>query len=82
MEGQIYHIGWDSNYIIAKRHPDCDKSKTDYFIIKFKGSEPFRLSECLSRSYLLTVLINLAVSELWQTRPSVAAEGGSQFTRF
>jgi len=38
-------------------------------------------SEFLLRSYLLTVFSNLAINELQQKRPSVAAEGGPQFTR-
>ena len=38
-------------------------------------------SECLLRSYLLTVFTNLRIIELQQTRPWVAAQGGSQFTR-
>ena len=38
-------------------------------------------SECLLRSYLLTVFTNLRVIELQQTRPWVATQGGSQFTR-
>jgi len=33
MDGQIYAIGWDEDFIIAKRNPDCNKSITDYFII-------------------------------------------------
>ena len=37
--------------------------------------------EFLLRSYLLPVFKNLRVTELQQKRPSVAAEGGSQFTR-
>jgi hypothetical protein len=38
-------------------------------------------SEFLQRSYLLPVFTNLSGNELLQKRPSVAAEGGSQFTR-
>ena len=37
--------------------------------------------ECLLRSYLLTVFMNLRITELQQTRPWVATQGGSQFTR-
>lgn len=33
MEGQVYEYGWDNKYILAKRHPKCDKKLTDYFII-------------------------------------------------
>lgn len=39
MEGQIYHIGWNNDFIIAKRHPNCDKSKTDYFIIDINENQ-------------------------------------------
>ena len=45
MEGQIYHVGWDSDFIIAKRHPDCDKSKTDYFIIDIKENQKEKYSQ-------------------------------------
>lgn len=38
-------------------------------------------NECLLRSHLLPVFMNLVVNELQQTRPWVAAQGGSQFTR-
>ena len=38
-------------------------------------------SECLLRSHLLSVFMIQAVNELQQTRPWVAAQGGSQFTR-
>mgnify|MGYP000322774759 CR=1 FL=1 len=47
MEGQIYSIGWNADFIIAKRHPKCDQSITDYFIIDIEknavGSEDARL---------------------------------------
>ena len=38
-------------------------------------------NEFLLRSYLLSVFKNLAIIELQQKRPSVAAEGGPQSTR-
>jgi hypothetical protein len=39
-------------------------------------------SECLWCSYLLSVFKIRTGNELLQARPSVAAEGGPQFTRF
>ena len=33
MEGEIYELGWDEDFILAKRHPFCKKSETDFFII-------------------------------------------------
>lgn len=47
MDGQIYSIGWNADFIIAKRHPNCDQSITDYFIIDIAknavGSEDARI---------------------------------------
>ncbi|MDO3384856.1 hypothetical protein QWI17_03270 [Gilvimarinus sp. SDUM040013] len=45
MEGQIYHVGWDNDFIIAKRHPNCDKSKTDYFIIDLQENQTEKYSQ-------------------------------------
>ena len=39
MEGQIYHLGWNEDFIIAKRHPECKQDETDYFIIDIKENQ-------------------------------------------
>lgn len=33
MKGQIYAVGWNEEFIIAKRHPECNQDITDYYII-------------------------------------------------
>ena len=45
MEGQIYQIGWNEEFIIAKRHPDCNRTLTDYFIVDIKENQKVQYSQ-------------------------------------
>lgn len=33
VESTVFAVGWDGRYLVAKQHPDNDRSKTNYFII-------------------------------------------------
>ena len=45
LEGQIFHVGWNSDFIIAKQHPECDKDETMYFIINIKENQSVAYSQ-------------------------------------
>lgn len=46
-EGKVVELGWDSDFILVKRHQRCDSSNEDYFIIDIdrdmEGSEDQRM---------------------------------------
>jgi hypothetical protein len=44
----VFAVGWDSNYFIAKRHPDGDKSKTEYYyLIRSKDHKFANPEDCV-----------------------------------
>lgn len=45
MQGQIYHVGWNNDFIIAKQHPNCDQAVTLYFIINIKENQSVAYSQ-------------------------------------
>ena len=45
MEGQVFHLGWNQDFIIAKQHPNCDQAETSYFIINIKENQSVAFSQ-------------------------------------
>lgn len=45
MEGKIHHVGWNEDFIIAKQHPECDESRTSYFIINIRENQSVASSQ-------------------------------------
>jgi hypothetical protein len=33
VDSTVFAVGWDGRYLVAKQHPDNDRSKTNYFIV-------------------------------------------------
>lgn len=33
VDGTVFAVGWDGRYLVAKQHPDNDRSKTNYFVV-------------------------------------------------
>ena len=50
-EGQIYYVGWDERFIIAKRHPNCNNKLTDYFIVEVDAESDNRLEGLVHGPY-------------------------------
>ena len=48
----VFAVGWNSTYLVAQRHPDGDKSKTEYYYLirklDHKYADP---SECVRGPY-------------------------------
>ncbi len=34
IESQVFAVGWDNRYLVAKQHPNGNKSSTNYFFIE------------------------------------------------
>lgn len=37
VESTVFAVGWDGRYVVAKQHPDNDRSKSNYFIVDSKN---------------------------------------------
>jgi hypothetical protein len=33
IDSTVFAVGWDGRYLVAKQHPDGDRSKTHYFVL-------------------------------------------------
>jgi len=42
VESTVFAVGWDGRYLVAKQHPDGDRSKTNYFIVDARNDTPYR----------------------------------------
>jgi len=60
-KGQVFSVGFNNKFIIAKRHPECNQNITDYFIIKVNDIVfgPLNENEFMQKRKELGVPINL-----------------------
>jgi hypothetical protein len=41
VDSTVFAVGWDGRYLVAKQHPDGDRSKTNYFIVDSRNDTPY-----------------------------------------
>lgn len=45
VDSTVFAVGWDGRYLIAKQHPNGDRSKTNYFIVDARNDTPYRSAD-------------------------------------
>jgi len=41
IDSTVFAVGWDGRYLVAKQHPNGDRSQTNYFILDARKDEKY-----------------------------------------
>ena len=41
IDSTVFAVGWDGRYLVAKQHPNNDRSKTNYFIVDARNDSAY-----------------------------------------